>query len=40
MEIIDTVHECMSKAVAEFTDKGLSVQEIAAIGITNQRETT
>ncbi|XP_064616632.1 glycerol kinase 3-like isoform X2 [Liolophura sinensis] len=40
MEILNTVKECIEKAVKNLNGLGLSVDDIKAIGITNQRETT
>ncbi|CAG8457446.1 14683_t:CDS:2 [Acaulospora colombiana] len=39
-EILDSVQECINKAIKKFENKGHSVSDIKAIGITNQRETT
>ncbi|KAK8215386.1 Glycerol kinase [Zalaria obscura] len=38
-EIIETVHECIEEATKKFTQMGHKVDDIKAIGITNQRET-
>lgn len=39
-ELIRTVDECVEEATKKFLEKGHKVQDIKAIGITNQRETT
>lgn len=39
-EIFDTVETCIEEATKAFVDKGHSVSEIKAIGLTTQRETT
>ncbi|XP_078619813.1 glycerol kinase-like isoform X1 [Branchiostoma floridae x Branchiostoma japonicum] len=39
-EILASVYECIEKAVANTRDLGIDVNDIKAIGITNQRETT
>lgn len=40
MEILQAVIECIKETVKKMKDLGLSVSDIKAIGITNQRETT
>lgn len=40
LEIVTSVEECVEKATKEFLDMGYKVDQIKAIGITNQRETT
>lgn len=39
-EIVDSVNLCIDQATQAFIDRGHKVDEIKAIGITNQRETT
>ena len=39
-ELVDTVQTCITKATKSFVDLGYSKEDIKAIGITNQRETT
>ena len=39
-EIFKSVEDCISGAVAEFEKQGHKASDIAAIGLTNQRETT
>ncbi|KAL1297406.1 hypothetical protein AAFC00_004940 [Neodothiora populina] len=39
-ELISTVNECVEIATKKFVEMGHTVQDIKAIGITNQRETT
>ncbi|KAK5114432.1 hypothetical protein LTR85_010255 [Meristemomyces frigidus] len=39
-ELIDSVKTCVAKATATFKDMGHKVEDIRAVGITNQRETT
>lgn len=39
-EIIQAVRECIKKTIEKLKDIGLSVSDIKAVGITNQRETT
>ncbi|CAI6318385.1 unnamed protein product [Periconia digitata] len=39
-EIVDSVEQCIEQATQAFIDRGHKVDEIKAIGITNQRETT
>lgn len=39
-EILDGIMTCISKAVNEFTSKGYRADQIKAVGLTNQRETT
>ncbi|KAI1845989.1 hypothetical protein JX266_007798 [Neoarthrinium moseri] len=38
-DLVDSVQDCMEEAVKQFTDQGYSIDQIKAIGITNQRET-
>ncbi|WKX93456.1 hypothetical protein Q1695_011045 [Nippostrongylus brasiliensis] len=40
IEIIDTVNECIEKAVEKLQAMGISPDEIKSVGIANQRETT
>lgn len=40
LELFSSIKECIEGAVAQFTDKGYSAQDIRSIGLTNQRETT
>ncbi|KAI0133600.1 glycerol kinase [Xylariales sp. AK1849] len=40
MDLVNSVQECVEKAVEQFTSNGYSKSRIRAIGITNQRETT
>ncbi|PVI04170.1 glycerol kinase [Periconia macrospinosa] len=40
LEIVDSVNRCIDQATLAFIDRGHKVDEIKAIGITNQRETT
>merc|ERR1719326_405773 len=40
LEILEQVHECISKVCSVLEDKGYSASAIKVIGITNQRETT
>jgi glycerol kinase len=40
MELLSSVQECIEKATESFIEKGHSKDQIKAIGITNQRETT
>jgi glycerol kinase len=40
MELLSSVQECIEKATESFVHKGYSKDQIKAIGITNQRETT
>ena len=40
LEIVDSVNRCIDQATLAFIDRGHTVDEIKAIGITNQRETT
>jgi glycerol kinase len=40
MELLSSVQECIEKATQSFIEKGHSKDQIKAIGITNQRETT
>jgi glycerol kinase len=40
LEIVDSVNQCIDHAVQAFTDRGYSISDIKAVGITNQRETT
>ncbi|KAL7273137.1 Glycerol kinase [Rhizina undulata] len=39
-EILKSVNTCIQRATEQFTEKGFSVDDIKAVGITNQRETT
>ncbi|KAF2460619.1 glycerol kinase-like protein [Lineolata rhizophorae] len=39
-EILDSVGTCIQEATAQFVSQGHRISDIAAIGITNQRETT
>lgn len=39
-EILKAVIECIKKTIEKLKDIGMSVSDIKAIGITNQRETT
>lgn len=39
-EILQAVIECIQETVKKMKDMGLSISDIKAIGITNQRETT
>lgn len=39
-EILQAVIECIQETIKKMKDMGLSVSDIKAIGITNQRETT
>ena len=39
-DILSTVHTCIDRAVKQFLDLGFVVEDIKAVGITNQRETT
>lgn len=39
-EIIESVLDCIEIATKEFLEKGFGVFDIAAVGVTNQRETT
>ncbi|XP_017788493.1 PREDICTED: glycerol kinase isoform X2 [Habropoda laboriosa] len=39
-EILQAVRECIKKTIEKLKDIGLSVSDIKAVGITNQRETT
>lgn len=39
-EILQAVIECIKKTIEKLKDIGMSVSDIKAIGITNQRETT
>ncbi|GMK59016.1 hypothetical protein CspeluHIS016_0700310 [Cutaneotrichosporon spelunceum] len=39
-DLIGTVHECLEGVAAKLKDKGISKDQIPAMGITNQRETT
>lgn len=40
VELITSVDECIEKATADFLEAGYKKEQIKAIGITNQRETT
>jgi glycerol kinase len=40
MELLSSVQECIEKATESFVEKGYSKDQIKAVGITNQRETT
>lgn len=40
IDILESVYECIEKGLKKFIDKGYSVTDIKAIGVTNQRETT
>ena len=40
VEIVDSVEKCIEEATKSFTEKGYSVSDIKAVGITTQRETT
>lgn len=39
-EIVESVYTCIEEATKSFTDRGHSTDDIKAIGITSQRETT
>lgn len=39
-EIVQSVHACIDQATKSFSEKGNSIDDIKAIGITSQRETT
>ncbi|KAH9907443.1 glycerol kinase [Xylariomycetidae sp. FL2044] len=39
-ELLDTVEQCMERAMEQFLSKGYKKSQLKAIGITNQRETT
>lgn len=39
-EILQAVIKCIQETIKKMKDMGLSVSDIKAIGITNQRETT
>lgn len=39
-ELVDSVEECIDKAVADFEKKGYKKSQIKTIGLTTQRETT
>lgn len=39
-ELVNSVEECIEKSTAQFLEKGYKKDQIKAIGITNQRETT
>lgn len=39
-KLLDTVYECINKAVDIANEKGVASDDIAGLGITNQRETT
>jgi glycerol kinase len=39
-EILDVVNECIEKCIEKLVELGGSVDDICAVGITNQRETT
>ena len=40
MEILESTKECIDRAVEQLEEKGCHASDVAAIGITNQRETT
>ncbi|KAL8949261.1 MAG: hypothetical protein Q9222_004617 [Ikaeria aurantiellina] len=40
IEIVESVHTCIEEATKSFTKMGKSIENIQAIGITSQRETT
>lgn len=40
LELISSVEQCIQKACEEFESQGHTLDEIKAVGITNQRETT
>ena len=39
-EIMQSIFDCIEKGVAQFTEKGYKADQIKAVGLTNQRETT
>ena len=39
-EILEAVKECLEKTIVSLAEKGMGLNDIAAVGITNQRETT
>lgn len=40
LELVSSVEQCIQKACEEFESQGHKLDEIKAVGITNQRETT
>ncbi|OBT83247.1 hypothetical protein VE02_08149 [Pseudogymnoascus sp. 03VT05] len=40
LELVSSVHDCIEEATEDFIDLGYKANQIRAIGITNQRETT
>ncbi|KFY82739.1 hypothetical protein V500_10354 [Pseudogymnoascus sp. VKM F-4518 (FW-2643)] len=40
LELVSSVHDCIEEATEDFLDLGYKANQIRAIGITNQRETT
>ncbi|ELR05467.1 Glycerol kinase [Pseudogymnoascus destructans] len=40
LELVSSVHDCIEEATEDFKDLGYKTEQIRAIGITNQRETT
>lgn len=40
IEILEAVKECINKASESLKDQEINLSDVAAIGITNQRETT
>ncbi|KAI1416586.1 glycerol kinase [Hypoxylon sp. FL1857] len=40
LELLSSVEQCIERAMEQFTFKGYSKDQIKAVGITNQRETT
>ncbi|KAF4631741.1 hypothetical protein G7Y89_g6386 [Cudoniella acicularis] len=40
LELVASVEECIEKATADFIEQGYTKDQIKAVGITNQRETT
>lgn len=39
-ELLRSVNTCMERATEQFVEQGFCLDDIKAIGITNQRETT
>ncbi len=40
MEILDSVEACLDQAFQKLEDKDFNRNQVVAVGITNQRETT
>lgn len=40
IQILDAVKECIAKATESLTKQSISITDIVAVGIANQRETT